>query len=222
MRIVSVDGRFVLTFSSPAASLLNAELIRSFPALAGSEAGFAAASQDDLAMLLRRAAELAHSLPNQVALDFEATLNAELAQLPSELRGTEVERLVRQRIGQQAFRQAMLDYWGHACAVTGVALPEVLRASHAKPWADCATDAERLDVFNGFLLSANLDALFDRFLITFNTDGELLIAPRISQQARELLGLKDSLRLRWLNDEHSPYLQFHRERFAASVHVSPP
>ena len=40
-----------------------------------------------------------------------------------------------------------------------MALPEVLRASHAKPWAECANDAERLDVFNGFLLVANLDGV---------------------------------------------------------------
>lgn len=75
--------------------------------------------------------------------------------------GTEIERLVRQRIGQDTFRSAMLDYWGGRMRCTGINVPQVLRASHAKPWAECATDAERLDVFNGFLLSANLDALFD-------------------------------------------------------------
>ena len=44
---------------------------------------------------------------------------------------------------------------------TGVALPpELLRASHAKPWAK-ASDIERLDSFNGLLLSVHLDAMFD-------------------------------------------------------------
>lgn len=105
---------------------------------------------------------------------------AELEELPAGIVGTEVERMVRQRVGQNKFRDAMLDYWGGACAVTGVALPEVLRASHAKPWAECATDAERLDVFNGFLLSANLDALFDRFLISFDEQGVLVIAPALT------------------------------------------
>ncbi len=50
--------------------------------------------------------------------------------LSSGIVGAEVERLVRQRIGQNKFRDAMMDYWGGACAVTGVAIPEVLRASH--------------------------------------------------------------------------------------------
>jgi hypothetical protein len=43
-------------------------------------------------------------------------------------------------------------------------LPELLRASHAKPWSDCASDSERLDVFNGFLLSAQLPGQVDRCL----------------------------------------------------------
>ncbi|MDT8427379.1 MAG: hypothetical protein RQ757_01275, partial [Pseudomonadales bacterium] len=57
--------------------------------------------------LLRRVAELAHALPNQAVRDFDAMLENELDELPAALRGTEVERLVRQRVGQQAFRSAM-------------------------------------------------------------------------------------------------------------------
>lgn len=208
---------FEVEFSSIVAGQLSAELARSFPALEHKENTFVADSVDELAQLLRRAAALAHALPNQVAVDFETLVNKELKQFPSALiQSTEVERLVRQRVGQQAFRQAMLDYWGGACAVTGVALPEILRASHAKPWAECVSDAERLDVFNGFLLNANLDALFDRFLITFNEDGDLIVSPSISAPTQELLGLDKSMRLRWMAQEHSLYLQFHRARFLAS------
>ena len=60
---------------------------------------------------------------------------------------------MRQRIGQNAYRRAMLDYWGNACAVTGLQMPEVLRASHSKPWADCDSDIERLDVYNDFFIN---------------------------------------------------------------------
>ena len=122
--------------------------------------------------------------------------------------------MVRQRVGQDVFRQAMLDYWGGACAVTGIALGDVLRASHAKPWAKCDTDAERLDVFNGFLLSANLDALFDRYLISFDDGGQLLISPEVTEQDRYLLGIQQPLQLRWLAKQHLPYLAFHRDVFS--------
>jgi len=97
--------------------------------------------------------------------------------------------MVRQRVGQQAYRQAMLNYWGGACAVTGLALRQAVRASHAKPWADCETDAERLDVFNGFLLSANLDALFDQFLISFDALGGILISELFKKRVYNQSGL---------------------------------
>lgn len=87
-----------------------------------------------------------------------------------------------------------------SCSITGAApaygLPEVLRASHAKPWAECATDAERLDVFNGFLLSANLDALFDRFLISFEERGVLVIAPALARLDFLPLGIAPGMKLR--------------------------
>jgi len=50
--------------------------------------------------------------------------------------------------------------------VTGLAMSKLLRASHIKPWAACAADAERLDVYNGLLLAPHLDALFDAGLIS--------------------------------------------------------
>lgn len=215
---IRLDGeRFALSFRSAVTAQLNYELARSFTDLSGANCDFLAPDQNALAGLLRRAAELAHALPNQAMRDFDASLQQELEQLPDELKGTEVERLVRQRLGQQAFRSAMLDYWGGACAVTGVALPEVLRASHAKPWADCASDMERLDVFNGFLLSANLDAMFDRFLVSFGEAGELLISPHIPPADQALLGLNRPLKLRWLAAEHLPYLHYHREKFEATA-----
>ncbi|HYP82808.1 HNH endonuclease [Variovorax sp.] len=202
-------GGYVLRLLQVATPALLPEMHRSFATVLHSD-GFAAGSVAELAALFRRASGLARALPSQVAQDYEAAVSSELAKLPGGLGGTEVERVVRQRVGQQKFRAAMLDYWGGACAVTGVALPEVLRASHAKPWAACVSDAERLDVFNGFLLVANLDALFDRFLISFDDDGQLLVSPRLSADDQGCLGLSPGMALRWLSDTHRRYLAWHR------------
>ncbi len=84
---------------------------------------------------------------------------------------TEVERLAVQRVGQDLFRSALEDYWGSSCPLTGVTDREMLRASHIRAWADCESDAERLDVFNGFLLAAHLDAAFDRQLMSLDASG---------------------------------------------------
>jgi putative restriction endonuclease len=193
---------------------LPSELARSFADWPRVGDAYLAATDAQLAQWLHRAAVLAQSLPNQAAVDFDAQVQQALAALPAaDSLNTEVQRLVRQRVGQDRYRQAMLNYWGGACAVTGLSLAPALRASHAKPWTDCTTDAERLDVFNGFLLSANLDALFDKFLISFSDAGTLLVSPKLSLRDRQLLGLSDSLKLRWVAPAHVPYLAFHRDQF---------
>jgi len=199
-------------------ALLVGELARSFPALLRTDGGFCVDTIGSLARLLRRAAALAQALPNQAATDYAAKVQKAFAELsPDLIKHTEVQAMVRQRVGQQAFREAMLDYWGGACAVTGITVPEVLRASHAKPWAACDSDAERLDVFNGFLLCANLDALFDRFLVSFSASGELLVSGAIGEADRSRLGLIEPLKLRWHTTRHERYLEFHRERFSSAV-----
>jgi len=213
--VVSLPGNAYLV-QLPAASItLLTELDRSFPDSRCGTDRFSLQSDAALSVLLRRAASLARSLPSQAATDYQQAVAAELSVLPAGLAGTEVERLVRQRVGQDKFRNAMLDYWGGACAVTGVAIPAVLRASHAKPWAECASDAERLDVFNGFLLSANLDALFDRFLISFDDDGGVVIAAALQETDLLPLGVGPGMKLRWLNPLHRPYLALHRARLAS-------
>jgi len=194
---------------------LREELARSFSEFVGGETisgpSFLLPSQAALAGWLRRTAALAQALPNQAMVAFDGQVKSALAELePAAAMSTEVQRMVRQRVGQQAFRQAMLDYWGGACAVTGVALPQALRASHAKAWALCSTDAERLDVYNGFLLCANLDALFDTGLATFDDDGVLHLAPVVTTPVLAALGLAPGLKLRWLDQHHRPYLAFHR------------
>ena len=83
--------------------------------------------------------------------------HARTADLPQT---TEAERLVVQRIGQNIFREALMDYWGARCPITSITDPALLRASNIIPWAEC-DDAQRLDVHNGLLLSGLWDAAFD-------------------------------------------------------------
>lgn len=184
------------------------ELTSSLPEMQAAAGGFQAQGDAALGRLLRRAAELAMSLPNHAA-----NVYAEEVSKIQALDSTEALRLVKQRIGQNIFRQALMDYWGGACAVTGLDLPELIRASHAKPWADCETDAERLDVFNGFLLSAQLDALFDSGLMSFDDRGYGLFSSRITQERSSLLGIAFAppAKLRWISPEHLTYLDWHRK-----------
>ena len=127
-------------------------------------------------------------------------------------RATEAERLVVQRVGQDVFRTGLMEYWDGKCAITGLAVPELLRASHIKPWADCETDEERLDVFNGLLLAPHLDAAFDVGLLTVDDNGMVLISPILAGSSRGLLGLDRELRVLGLAAAHHVYLRWHRAR----------
>jgi hypothetical protein len=121
-------------------------------------ATFAFPTLEELHRALDRTYRLSVSLPDAPLQQFQfATATAP--------RSTEAERLVIQRVGQDIFRQALLRYWNGRCPLTGITDPSLLRASHIVPWAECQTDAHRLDVHNGLLLSALWDAAFDAGLV---------------------------------------------------------
>lgn len=168
---------------------------------------FVATNTTELHLLVRQMWRLARALPIEPLRAFEA----ETRNLP---RSTEAERLVVQRVGQNIFRDALMEYWGGACAVLGVSDPRLLRASHIKPWAECETDAERLDVYNGLLLAAHLDAAFDAFLISFDDDGRILVSSALTERDRSALGIHLNLRLTKIAPSHLPQLALHRERLA--------
>ena len=204
-------GAYHVSFQTCSFSLLP-ELLRSFPDANLTEDTFQIATEANLANLLRRAASLSRALPSQAADEFQQAVASELAELPAGIAGTEVERIVRQRVGQHKFRAVLMEYWGGACAVTGVTLPDVLRASHARPWSECSTDQERLNVFNGLLLCANLDALFDRFLIGFDEKGAIVFSNRLRGIELQRLGVFQEMKLRWMSHEHLEFLVPHMER----------
>ncbi|MGH7460388.1 MAG: HNH endonuclease, partial [Longimicrobiales bacterium] len=105
-------------------------------------------SPADLYQALRRARVILANSPPLPQRRFEQRLQA--------ISSTEIDAVVKQRVGQDLFREMLFEYWEGKCVVTGLAVPELLRASHAKPWA-VSNDAERLDPYNGLLLAVHLD-----------------------------------------------------------------
>ncbi|MCL2310549.1 MAG: HNH endonuclease [Proteobacteria bacterium] len=123
------------------------------------------------------------------------------------IRQTEKTELVNARIGQGIFRQKLLRYWKDCCAVTGYKNPDMLIASHIKPWS-ASSNAERLDPFNGLLLTPNLDRAFDKGFITFDEDGVLAVSPLLTEP--ETLGIVRGMRV-VLQPQHRPFMAYHRE-----------
>lgn len=206
VRPVAGGDGWVLRFPE---ELLAAELANVAGVEQGEE-GFPVSGEEELGRLLKEAAKLAKALPDAPEVRFREAVRRELEHATL---ATEVERLVRQRVGQDIYRESLMGYWGGACAVTGLAVPELLRASHARPWAECTSDAERLNVFNGFLLGVHIDALFDRHLMTFDDSGAALFAPAVTAEVRRTLGIAGPLALRRLSPDHLPFLRHHRDTF---------
>jgi hypothetical protein len=152
-----------------------------------------------------RVYRLSISLPQIPLADFEK----QTSNLP---RNTEAERLAVMRVGQEIFRKALMEYWNGTCPLTGITDPALLRASHIVPWAECESDALRLNVYNGLLLSSLWDAAFDAGLVTFTTDGVPLASTTLSQSAVLALGLGAYPVLHGLTPQHEVLLKRHRER----------
>jgi len=93
--------------------------------------------------------------------------------------GKEVLRQVKTRMNQAFFRKMILRNYGSRCCLTGLPVPEVLRASHIVGWAE---DKEnRMNPANGLCLSATYDAAFDRHLITFDDDLRLVLSHSLKE-----------------------------------------
>lgn len=119
---------------------------------------------------------------------------------------TDKATFIMARLGQGKYRRELLSLWGNRCAVTGITVSQVLRASHAKPWRD-SDDKERLDPNNGLPLVANLDALFDAGLIGFDADGQMHVSNELNDRGI-LTGIPRKLRHK-PTPRQAPYLMEH-------------
>jgi putative restriction endonuclease len=97
---------------------------------------------------------------------------------------TEVTRFVRARRVQSFFRDAVLVSYNHRCAVSGIALPELLVASHIIPWSKSVE--RRADPTNGLCLNALFDRAFDRGLITIDKSMNVMVSKRLEKVVSNL------------------------------------
>lgn len=123
---------------------------------------------------------------------------------------TETERnyLRSSRLGQGQFRKDLVSKYGGRCPITGIEQDQLLVASHIKPWKVC-TNAERLDSKNGILLSALVDRLFDKGLVSFSDDGKVIVSPRLSTSDIAKCGIEQWQQLQ-LTDQGKIYMAYHR------------
>ncbi|MGB8098520.1 MAG: HNH endonuclease [Terracidiphilus sp.] len=124
----------------------------------------------------------------------DSTLVEEPTEFPE---GGMRESLVKTRVNQQFFRAAVLAAYEGQCFITGLAIPELLNASHIVPWK---TDAKnRTNPRNGLCLNRLHDCAFDSGLLTITPKLKVRLSPLIEKRNNEpatryfLLRYKDAL-----------------------------
>lgn len=119
---------------------------------------------------------------------------------------TEIEKKVLQRIGQNEFKQLLINKY-ETCALCEL-MSNYTIASHIKPWA-VSNDIERLDGYNGFLMCPNHDYLFDRGLVTIDEYGSVIVSKQVIPNQIKLFNIPDKINIP-IEIAHKKYLDYHR------------
>ncbi|MCA6924799.1 HNH endonuclease [Pectobacterium versatile] len=138
-------------------------------------------------------------------------INEDIKEIESNVTISETtkKQLINARLGQGDFRNKVLTNYPE-CPITGVSLPSLLKASHIKPWR-ISNNKERLDPYNGIMLSPHIDALFDKGYISFADDGSMLIRNDfIIINEIKLLNVPCDIKIE-INENSKKYLDWHRK-----------
>ena len=153
------------------------------------------------------------------AADVESKI-ARFEELYGELGQAVALRSARASEIQQMYRNRLIDTLGQKCLLCEIRNKELLIASHIKAYVACESIKEKIDSNNGFLMCANHDRLFDRFLITFDArSGRIKISPKLTQEEIEACHLDANYVLSrdLLTMERRRYLIWHNNEFEKKV-----
>lgn len=89
------------------------------------------------------------------------------------------DQMMKTRVGQYFFRMTVLNSYENRCCVTGLKQPELLVASHIKPWKVSDERTERTNPANGLCLNALHDKAFDRGLITLDKRYKIIVSRKL-------------------------------------------
>lgn len=97
------------------------------------------------------------------------------SELPKE--GKTREQIVKARVNQSFFRNAILASYNNTCCITGIQNPELLIAGHIRPWA--LDEKNRLNPRNGIAINALHDQAFESGLITITPEYKIKISSEL-------------------------------------------
>ena len=79
------------------------------------------------------------------------------------------------------FRKSVIAAYEGRCCISGMTIPQMLIASHIKPYAVSDLQTERANPANGLLLNAFYDRAFDQGLMTVLPDLTIIISDQVKE-----------------------------------------
>lgn len=122
---------------------------------------------------------------------------------------TQKTQIINSRRGQGVFK-AQVRQIERACRVTKVCNPRHLIASHIKPWSK-SNDAEKISGYNGLLLAPHIDHLFDKGLISFENNGNLILSKKIDREVLNQWAIDKVINVGTFRPEQKLFLDYHRD-----------
>lgn len=108
----------------------------------------------------------------------DAILGVEV--LPN-IKKTEAVSMVKRRVGQGYFRNAVLANCGNTCLISHCKIPELLEAAHIVSWS--AGEADRLTIGNGIALNPFFHEAYDKNFMGISPDGKVEFAESLKQRS---------------------------------------
>lgn len=113
----------------------------------------------------------------------------------------------KSRIGQSEYREDLIEYYGK-CQICEIENKSLLISSHIKDFSE-SENQEATDFYNGFLLCAGHDGLFDKGLISFTDEGDAMVSSKLSKHDLDIIK-PETIKVNIL-EEQKKYLKWHRE-----------
>jgi len=93
------------------------------------------------------------------------------------------EAVVRQRVGQRFFHDAVLSAYGSRCCITGISNASLLEACHISGWADDVKN--RTNPKNGLCMTPTFHRAYDKYLMAITPGYGIVVSEQMIACAKD-------------------------------------
>jgi len=130
------------------------------------------------------------------------------------IRGIPTNRSLSEGL-QNVYKDTLMQEYHSKCPICGIHIPQLLIASHIKPFRDCGHLIESSDHSNGILLCKNHDFLFDQGYLSFDDTGKIMISTELIEADYPAMYITPEYHLpeHLMTPRRKQFLKYHRATY---------